>query len=419
MPFGITVVPLVESMPLDVKEIGAIEADLLRARLREEMGTGRLTLQESKLVNGQQVQHGAKKETSSSATACLLTLDLRNIHEHPVKICVNLDEDEEQGSSISVDDTKGMLTTSASPEVHLAVTRTLAPGQTASISVPLSKFNLPASTLSSPIPSLSSRQFIVSKVKMTPQEEASVKRRFWYRQALLSRLSASWTDVRSGKTGVLGLEEQQLSDVLVARLREDPLEVQVDVAQEDAEGVSGTSVTTLSSDTITCHTTSECFRTITSQVTNRSGRALRLLHRLVPLPSGAIDAWSSGASRCHIGMISDARNRNSSSGNNNTLSSSVIDAYTPLHSSGTHSNDATLSQLLITDGGLGSPVTPWPLEPGQSATVSTGVTFLASGSFAFTACVEEAFDLGGGDAESQRERLSCVARRQLIVNVDV
>ncbi|GAC99849.1 hypothetical protein PHSY_007452 [Pseudozyma hubeiensis SY62] len=52
-----------------------------------------------------------------------------------------------------------------------------------------------------PVPSIwkenANRQFIVSKVKLGEEEERQVRKNFWYRQALLSRLSGRWTTLSS------------------------------------------------------------------------------------------------------------------------------------------------------------------------------------------------------------------------------
>ncbi|MGC0614604.1 hypothetical protein, partial [Escherichia coli] len=58
-----------------------------------------------------------------------------------------------------------------------------------------------------------SRQFIVSKVQLDAAEERVVRRAFWYRQALFSRLSGAWrTLAHSHSLGFteLGAEEDMV-----------------------------------------------------------------------------------------------------------------------------------------------------------------------------------------------------------------
>lgn len=425
LPFAISVVPLVECGPIDVRDIGHAEARLLRARLeggdqQQQQGVEgalrglQLSQSGSKLqphstqvhaqLNGQHSDGSA--ETSSSEAACLLTMDVRNLFDHPLVVTLRLGD---EPKDIKTD---GEVVSSSKGASALSVSRAILAGHTSSFAIPLAKFELPESLLSSPIPSLSSRQFIVSKVKLTPQEEAAVRRRFWYRQALLSRLSGTWTDTRSGKTGRLSLEEQEVTDRLVLRLREDPVEVRLDLQSNAGEPLAATTKT----DAVVTHTTSESFHTVVSHVTNRSNRPVRLLYRLVPLPSTAIDAWSAGGG-------SGSSGGGGGGGNAPEAGSNGAGPNQALHASGIHSSDATLSQLLITDGGLACPLKPWPLEVGQTTSVRTGVAFLASGQFAFTASVEEAFDLtgggsgAGGSGEENAERLVRIARQQLVVNV--
>ena len=47
-----------------------------------------------------------------------------------------------------------------------------------------------------PIPTLSGRQFVVSKAKLTLKEEKHQKELFWYREELFKRVKGTWREVR-------------------------------------------------------------------------------------------------------------------------------------------------------------------------------------------------------------------------------
>lgn len=55
---------------------------------------------------------------------------------------------------------------------------------------------IPAEQLAKPIPSLSSRQFVVAKVKQSEEDERLARELFWYREELLQRIQATWNEVR-------------------------------------------------------------------------------------------------------------------------------------------------------------------------------------------------------------------------------
>lgn len=268
----------------------------------------------------------------------------------------------------------------------------------------LPRLSLPDSKALAPIPSLSSRQFILSRVKLSPSEEQKERRRFWYRQELLGRLTATWTEARTGRRGVIGLEEQVLSDEHVDVLRREDVEVGLELLDEQGQALSrdygGEKVSSASA---------ESFLTVRAAIVNRSSRPLKLLYRLVPLPSTALDTStdlsSASLNQQRIAQASSAPGANPAGGQ-------------ALAAAGTHSTDATLSQVLITDGSLSAPVRPWPLLPGEEATITTGVCFLAQGKYAFVGAVEEELHLDAGlGGEELNERISEVGRSRLVVDV--
>ena len=64
------------------------------------------------------------------------------------------------------------------------------------IILPIKRFSLPESQTSVPIPTLSDRQFVVSKSKLTSIEEKRQRELFWYREELFKRIKARWREVQ-------------------------------------------------------------------------------------------------------------------------------------------------------------------------------------------------------------------------------
>lgn len=54
---------------------------------------------------------------------------------------------------------------------------------------------LPDSVVSSPIPSLSDRQFVVAKDKLSEEAERLQRELFWYREKLFELVTGHWIEV--------------------------------------------------------------------------------------------------------------------------------------------------------------------------------------------------------------------------------
>lgn len=64
-----------------------------------------------------------------------------------------------------------------------------------SIILPLKRLSLPVAVTQQPIPTLSNRQFVVSKEKLSATEEQVQRELFWYREHLFKSLKAHWREV--------------------------------------------------------------------------------------------------------------------------------------------------------------------------------------------------------------------------------
>jgi len=61
--------------------------------------------------------------------------------------------------------------------------------------IPVKKFRLSDDLISEPIPTLSDRQFVVGKSRLSIEEEQAQRELFWYREELLKIISARWKEV--------------------------------------------------------------------------------------------------------------------------------------------------------------------------------------------------------------------------------
>ncbi|ODN75626.1 hypothetical protein L198_08156 [Cryptococcus wingfieldii CBS 7118] len=225
-------------------------------------------------------------------------------------------------------------------------TRLIPPGATERLILSLPRRLLDQEALSQPIPSLSNRQYIVEKEKKTSGRIAIERERFWYREALLGMLEATWTEPGSLRHGSLSLRHHSLSPSLLQILRSDTVDVRV--------RVRGTKDKLSAMD----------FVELEVEVVNGTGKSLSrspfhpYIH-LEPLPSSPLDySWTSPASS----------NR----------------APPPGQLSHPHKN--------VLFDGLSSSTLP-KLENGANGTFVVGATFLAGGSYSFRAAVEM-IDLG-------------------------
>ena len=59
----------------------------------------------------------------------------------------------------------------------------------------MKKFLLPEEIVSQPIPTLSDRQFVVNKSRLTTAEERNQRELFWYREELFKFIRGHWREV--------------------------------------------------------------------------------------------------------------------------------------------------------------------------------------------------------------------------------
>ncbi|KAL0581718.1 hypothetical protein V5O48_000300 [Marasmius crinis-equi] len=145
---------------------------------------------------------------------CLFALDVRNAYGSPFQVFV---ERKQEGV----------------PDARSSVV--IPPGLTSRIIVPLRKFILSEEHISQPIPTLSDRQFVVDKSKLSESEQKMQRELFWYREELLKSLRCGWQEANGTRFGDLSLRQQRLTLNMLETLRTETTVVQLSlVAQAES-----------------------------------------------------------------------------------------------------------------------------------------------------------------------------------------
>lgn len=161
-------------------------------------------------LNGQEESH------------CLLLLDLRNSWPSPLMVSIQI---RSPSSKSQLD----------SPwERAYTVHELIQPGHISRILLVLPRIYVPNPY--APIPSLrpdsKKRQFIVSTApKPAPEAEIASREAFHYREAVLSRTSATWQEESTGRSGIVNLRALHFTTRMVSALRLDDLEISLSVHQ--------------------------------------------------------------------------------------------------------------------------------------------------------------------------------------------
>jgi len=118
--------------------------------------------------------------------------------------------------------------------------RTLPPGSAYRIILPLPKLLLTEEEASRPIPSLSGRQFVVDKSKLSSEDSKLQRELFWYREELFRTIRGRWKEAGGSRSGDLFLRQQRLTRPMLHALRMDPIHVQMELSRrgDGEDGVS-------------------------------------------------------------------------------------------------------------------------------------------------------------------------------------
>ena len=271
------------------------------------------------------------KELHPDTPHCLLLLDLRNSWHSMLTLTLKVD-----------------LLSTSSPTNSVVIENNIAPGSTQRIPVPLPRVYLPKDTIRSPIPSLdpaNKRQFVVSiDSKTSPVAERLAREIFWYREEILKRLDAKWTDTAdTGRTGLVDLRRgMQITPQMISALKLDDVAIHMSVVQADELREDSSHhpqlVHQIAPDKYTVPTSR--FLTLSTTLYNRSSLPIRPLLRLQP-----------------------------------TLASQARDVALDLH------------RKLLVNGTLQQPVSI--LQPKETVIVDTTFMVLAKGTYEWGSTVEE------------------------------
>ena len=168
---------------------------------------------------------------------------------------------------------------SIQPQKTSTQTHQLNPGTTHRI--PLVLPRLRVNNPYAPIPTLNQatkRQFVVSATKNTPEAERAMREAFWYREALLDHISATWEEESTGRTGKVELRGARLTARMVAAFKLEDLDIQMTVV--GAEPGVGDAVKQTGYSKFEVSTSS--FLALRTTLYNRSESPIKPLLRLQP-----------------------------------------------------------------------------------------------------------------------------------------
>ena len=214
---------------------------------------------------------------SLSSPECLLLLDLRNSWSNTLTLTIDLQ----------------------SPKTPTkTLTHTLHPNTTHPTPIFIPRLHLP--NAHDPIPSLNprnARQFVVSSsTKTTPEAERAMREAFWYREAILSHLHATWKEESTGRHGVVELRGLRLTPRMTAALKLEDLEIgmAVSLAEPLSDEAPAPPPPVRRLDRTTFAVPTQSFLQITTTLRNRSASPITPILRLQPSlanqpPSIALD----------------------------------------------------------------------------------------------------------------------------------
>lgn len=135
---------------------------------------------------------------------CLFSVDVRNTYGLPFDVCMKRTQEGVLVSSENIglipfrrftysDDQDG----SARLDVKVSGqdVKPFVDSQQQRFVMPIRKFLLSEDAVSKTIPTLSDRQFVVAKGKLSPAEDKVQRELFWYREELFKYIQCSWVEV--------------------------------------------------------------------------------------------------------------------------------------------------------------------------------------------------------------------------------
>ncbi|KAJ6502507.1 TRAPP II complex [Mycena sanguinolenta] len=119
--------------------------------------------------------------------------------------------------------------------------------------------------LSQPIPTLSDRQFVVTKSKLSTAQEKAQRELFWYREELFKRLRGRWHEAGGSRSGDLSLRQQRMTLPMLETLRTETASIAMCLHRQE-----GPDKIPIPSTGGKCHPPSSEFIYLRTKVTNLS-----------------------------------------------------------------------------------------------------------------------------------------------------
>ncbi|KAJ1309581.1 hypothetical protein OPQ81_006354 [Rhizoctonia solani] len=141
---------------------------------------------------------------------CLFMIDVKNLYGQPFEVTF---ERTQEGTDPA------------------STTRLVAPGATSRITIPIRRLSLSPEQVSREVPTLSDRQFVVSKAGFTAIQQEL----FWYRETLFDIVKGRWSEPGTGRTGEVSLRQQRLTLPMLETLRLEDITIQLSVAPDSIE----------------------------------------------------------------------------------------------------------------------------------------------------------------------------------------
>ncbi|KAG5727958.1 Transport protein particle subunit [Termitomyces sp. T112] len=143
---------------------------------------------------------------SDEASWCLFSIEVRNTYGSPFDVTFERSQEGTPTASVSA---------------------TVPPGSMSRLVIPIRKFILSEEELLRPIPTLSDRQFVVQKSKLSDLEAKSQREFFWYREALFRIVQGRWRETGGARFGELSLRQQRMTLPMLETLRLENARVQL------------------------------------------------------------------------------------------------------------------------------------------------------------------------------------------------
>ncbi|KAF8968005.1 hypothetical protein BGZ46_010939 [Entomortierella lignicola] len=161
------------------------------------------------VLPGEQIESAISRRVAlgTKNEYCLLTLDVRNVWTVPVEVAMLVD-DSEEGEGLDVNKL-------------IKSSTVIQPGNTQRIILPVRRMVLSTEQLSTPIPTLSNKQFVVARGAALSADELALERSlFWFREELLKRVVARWScKDTSGRFGKFDLRTLRLTKPMLNVLK--------------------------------------------------------------------------------------------------------------------------------------------------------------------------------------------------------